>query len=120
MFSTNLDWMLSIRTVISAGSSGAKKESLCLRLENLTGQIGGSADKAKETAMDLAEVLKQAMQDNIMLAGRRNDKGSTREEVRRIEQEWEKIGLAAKEQERHLTERFRKTLTSFYRNNKRS
>ena len=97
-----------------------KKESLCLRLENLTGQIGGSAGKTQEMAMDLAEVLKQAMQDNIMLAGRRHDKGSIKEEVRKIEQEWEKIGLAAKDPERHLTARFKKTLTSFYRSNKKN
>lgn len=97
-----------------------KKESLCLRLENIIGMATGATIQGRGTALSLAETLKQAMQDNIMLAGRRNEKSSVQGEVKRIEQEWEKIGAAARDQERQLVERFRKALNSYYQKHKKN
>jgi hypothetical protein len=96
-----------------------KKESLCLRLENIIGKASASTGKKHAMALSLAEELKQAMQDNIMLAGRRNEKRSVQEEVKRIEQDWKKTGAAARDQERQLQERFRKALACFYQNRKK-
>ena len=92
-----------------------KKESLCLRLENILGLSyqPGAGERGK--ALSLAEELKQAMEDNFMLAGRRHEKKDLSGEVKRIEQEWEKIGSVPPRQIRPLTERYRKALVAYYK-----
>jgi hypothetical protein len=92
-----------------------KKESLCLRLENILGTTYESATKSRSQALSLAEELKQAMEDNFMLAGRRNEKKSIDEEIKRIEQDWQKIGPVPHKQVRPLTERFKKSLDAHYK-----
>lgn len=93
-----------------------KKESLCLRLENILGLSyqPGAGEKGK--ALSLAEELKQAMEDNFMLAGRRHEKKDLSGEVKRIEQEWQKIGPVPPRQIRPLTERYHKALAAYYKN----
>ncbi|MHB8809780.1 MAG: DUF349 domain-containing protein, partial [Desulfobulbaceae bacterium] len=91
-----------------------KKESLCLRLENILGHSyqAGAGEKGK--GLSLAEELKQAMEDNFMLAGRRQEKKDLSGEVKRIEQEWMKIGPVPPRQIRTLTERYKKALAAYY------
>ena len=92
-----------------------KKESLCLRLENILGTASGSVAKGEDKALSLAEELKQAMQDNFMLAGRREEKKSVSDEVKKIQQEWNKAGPALKEYEKKLNARFRHAIDSFHK-----
>jgi len=91
-----------------------QKETLCLRLENLIGAAPASGAKGKNQALSLAEQLKMAMEDNFMLAGRRDDKAQIQGEVKRIQEEWKKIGPAERKYEQALRDRFRKALDSFY------
>jgi hypothetical protein len=90
-----------------------KKESLCLRLENLLETTSASGGKGRGKALSLAEELKQAMEDNFMLAGRRNEKKTVQEEIERIERDWRKIGPVAQEQVRPLAERFKRALSHY-------
>jgi hypothetical protein len=93
-----------------------QKESLCLRLENILGaahESGGA--KSRNKGLSLAEELKQAMEDNFMLAGRRDDKKAVHEEVQRIEQNWRKIGPIPYDQVKPLATRFKKALDQYYR-----
>ncbi len=92
-----------------------KKESLCLRLENILGTAPKSVLKGRGKALSLAEELKQAMEDNFMLAGRRNEKKSIDEEIKRIEKDWHNIGAVPHNQVRPLTARFKKSLESYYK-----
>jgi len=71
--------------------------------------------KGRGKALSLAEELKQAMEDNFMLAGRRNEKKSIDEGIRRIEQDWHNIGSVPHKQVRPLTERFKKSLNTYYK-----
>lgn len=92
-----------------------KKEALCLELENL---IGLSAPSAGESAgaggLTLAEQLKHALESNIMLAGVRDDERRLGEEVRRLQQEWKRIGPVPREHEKKLRKRYRRALDAFY------
>jgi hypothetical protein len=90
-----------------------KKESLCLRLENLLGTAAASVNPGRAKALSLAEEFKQAREDNFILAGRRNEKKNVQDEISRIEQDWHKIGPVAQEQARPLAERFKKALNSY-------
>lgn len=92
-----------------------KKEILCLRLENIIGLSSGSGAGKHGKALSLAEELKQAMEDNFMLAGRRNEQKDIREEVKRIEQDWEKIGPVPPRQIRPITERYKKALAAYFK-----
>jgi len=92
-----------------------KKESLCLLLENILGPTYKSGATARDKAMSLAEELKQSMEDNFMLAGRRSEKKGISDEVKRIEQEWEKIGPVPHKQIKPLTERYKKALATYYK-----
>lgn len=92
-----------------------KKEVLCLRLENILGITPKSGNDTGPKALTLAEQLKQAMEDNFMLAGRRHEKKSVEEEIRRIETEWDQIGTPPYKQAAGLTARFRKSLDGYYR-----
>ena len=74
-----------------------------------------SGAKRRGKALSLAEELKQAMEDNFLLAGRRNEKKSISDEVKRIEQDWEKIGPVPYKQIRPLTERYNKALNAYYK-----
>ena len=67
----------------------------------------------KEKALSLAEELKQAMEDNFMLAGRRNEKGDISEEIKRIKQEWKDIGLVPPKVSKPLTDRYTKALAAY-------
>ena len=89
-----------------------KKESLCLRLENILGTASDSVARGEDKALSLAEELKQAMQDNFMLAGRRKEKNSIKDEVKMIQQEWKKTGPSLREYEKKLNGRFRQAITS--------
>jgi hypothetical protein len=97
-----------------------RKESLCLRLENLLGGAPASGGKGKNQALSLAEQLKIAMEDNFMLAGRRDDKAEIQAEVKRIQEEWKKIGPAERKYDQALGDRFRKALDSFYDRQKKN
>ena len=55
------------------------------------------------------------MEDNFLLAGRRNERKDLSAEVKRIEQDWEKIGPVPAKQIRPLTERYKKSLAIFYK-----
>ncbi|MDT8334357.1 MAG: DUF349 domain-containing protein [Desulfurivibrionaceae bacterium] len=92
-----------------------KKESLCLRLENILGEGRKAGGEGRDRALSLADELKQAMQDNFMLAGRRNEKKAIHEEVRRIERDWRKIGPVPYEQASLLARRFNNVLERYYR-----
>ncbi|MFZ5798789.1 MAG: DUF349 domain-containing protein [Thermodesulfobacteriota bacterium] len=91
-----------------------KKESLCLRLENILGLTVKAAGGEKSRALSLADELKQAMQDNFMLAGRRHEKKEISDEIRRIRREWEKIGPVPADRSKALNERYRKALDAYY------
>lgn len=92
-----------------------KKESLCLLLENILGTTYKPGSKGRGKALSLAEELKQAMENNFMLAGRRNEKKGISDEVKRIEQDWEKIGPVPYKQIRPLNERYKKALDAYYK-----
>lgn len=91
-----------------------KKEILCLRLENILGTASKSVGKGRGKALSLAEELKQAMEDNFMLAGRR-EKKDVSEEIKRIEQDWAKIGSVPYKQNKPLTVRYKKALDGYYK-----
>jgi hypothetical protein len=91
-----------------------KKESLCLLLENILGTTNKSGATGRGKALSLAEELKQAMEDNFMLAGRR-DKKDLGEEIKRIEQDWQKIGSVPYKQNQPLTARYKKALDIYYK-----
>ena len=55
------------------------------------------------------------MEDNFMLAGRRNEKNGISNEVKKIEQDWEKIGPVPHKQIRPLTARYKKALDAYYK-----
>ena len=74
-----------------------------------------SGVKGYEKVLSLAEELKQAMEDNFMLAGRRKEKNGMSDEVKRIEQDWEKIGPVPYKQVKPLTERYKKALNFYYK-----
>lgn len=93
-----------------------KKESLCLRLENILNLSYKAGARGHGKALSLAEELKQAMEDNFMLAGRRHEKKGISDEVKRIRQEWEKIGPVPPRQIRPLTERYKKALGAYHTN----
>ena len=95
-----------------------KKESLCLRLENILGTASGSVAKGEDKALSLAEELKQAMEDNFMLAGRREEKKSVIDEVKRIKLEWKKTGPPLREFEKQLNDRFRNAVDHFNKQQK--
>ncbi len=90
-----------------------QKETLCLRMENLAGATPAGV-KGKNQALSLAEQLKMAMEENFMLAGRRDDKAEIQAEVKKIQEEWKKIGPAERKYEQALRDRFRKALDTFY------
>jgi len=94
-----------------------KKESLCLRLENLVGAATPAAQPANQ-ALNLAEQLKMAMENNFMLAGRRDEKASVQSEVKRLQEEWKKIGPADRKYEAALQVRFHQAFNSFSEPNK--
>ncbi|MCL7488379.1 MAG: DUF349 domain-containing protein [Desulfobulbaceae bacterium] len=91
-----------------------KKESLCLRLENILNLSYKTGDREQGKALSLAEELKLAMEDNFMLAGRRDEKKDIDEEVKRIEQEWKTVGPVPPKQIRPLTGRYKKALDAYY------
>lgn len=91
-----------------------KKESLCLRLENILGLSSGAKGKKQAKALSLAEELKLAMEDNFMLAGRRNEQKDIRGEVKRIQEDWKKIGPVPPRQIKPLAERYKKALDAYY------
>lgn len=94
-----------------------KKERLCLRLANVLGTSSGPESEDVAKALTLAEAMKQAMEDNFMLAGRRNEKKTVSEEIRRIEQEWKKTGPVPYEQAEPVRKRFKKLLDGYQKNN---
>jgi hypothetical protein len=96
-----------------------KKEILCLRLENITNTTYQPVGKRPGKALSLAEELKQAMEDNFMLAGRRNEKKTVQEEIKRIEEDWQKIGPVAQDRIRPLTARYQKALDSYYKSQRK-
>ena len=51
-----------------------------------------------------------------MLAGRRNEKKDISGEVKKIEQEWKKIGPVSFEQTKILSERYKKSMDHFHEN----
>jgi len=91
------------------------KEALCLRLENLIGTASESVVNGKNKALSLAEQLKMAMEDNFILAGIRGEKKSVNDEIRRLQQEWKKIGPIPGKHEQALEKRFKKGLDIHYR-----
>lgn len=94
-----------------------KKESLCLRLENLVGAATPAAQPLNQT-INLAEQLKMAMENNFMLAGRRDEKATVQAEVKRLQEEWKKIGPADRKYEAALQVRFHQAFNSFSGQNK--
>ena len=92
-----------------------QKESLCLRLENLVGAAAPA--RPVNQALNLAEQLKMAMENNFMLAGRRDEKATVQAEVKRLQEEWKKIGPADRKYEQALQDRFQKALAGFNRPN---
>ncbi|MFO7607141.1 MAG: DUF349 domain-containing protein [Desulfurivibrionaceae bacterium] len=92
-----------------------KKESLCLRLENILGAARKPESGGRDRALSLAEELKQAMEDNFILAGRRNEKKTVGEEVGRIEQDWRNTGAVPYDQAESLNKRFQDALDRYYR-----
>lgn len=94
-----------------------KKESLCLRLENLVGSATPPASPVNQT-LNLAEQLKMAMENNFMLAGRRDEKATVQAEVKRLREEWKKIGPADRKYEAALQVRFHQAFNSFSEPNK--
>ncbi len=93
-----------------------QKEALCLRLETLVGASPAAAGTGQ--ALSLAEQLKMAMEENFMLAGRRQEKGEIAAEVKKLQEEWKKIGPAERQSEQALRDRFRKGLDAFYQGRK--
>lgn len=91
-----------------------KKESLCLRLENILGLSPKTGTGKPGKALSLAEELKQAMEDNFMLAGRRGEQKDVSGEVKRIRQEWDSIGPVPPKQIKPLRERYKKALDAYY------
>lgn len=94
-----------------------RKESLCLRLEGLVGATTPAAPPVDQ-ALNLAEQLKMAMENNFMLAGRRDEKATIQAEVKRLQEEWKKIGPADRKHEAALQVRFHQAYNSFTEQNK--
>ncbi|MBU0676276.1 MAG: DUF349 domain-containing protein [Proteobacteria bacterium] len=92
-----------------------KKEILCLRLENIVGSSIKSGGGGRGKALTLAEELKQAMEDNFILAGRRDEKNGLDEDVKKISQDWQKIGAVPREQEQHLNKRYKSAMDRYYK-----
>ncbi|MBU0482735.1 MAG: DUF349 domain-containing protein [Proteobacteria bacterium] len=90
------------------------RETLCLRLENLIGTASESVTKGKAKALSLAEQLKLAMEENFVMAGRRNDKKAVDDEVKKIQQDWAKIGPVPREHDKSIRQRFKKALDIYY------
>jgi len=96
-----------------------RKEGLCLRLENLIGTAAATpAGPPVDQSLNLAEQLKMAMENNFMLAGRRDDKVTIAAEVKKLQEEWKKIGPADRKYEPALQVRFHQAYNSFAEQNK--
>jgi len=95
-----------------------RKESLCLRLENLLGTATTPVAPPVDQSLNLAEQLKMAMENNFMLAGRRDDKATVMAEVKRLQDEWKKIGPADRKYEPALQVRFHQAFNSLQEQNK--
>ncbi|NTV14372.1 MAG: DUF349 domain-containing protein [Desulfobulbaceae bacterium] len=94
-----------------------RKESLCLRLENLIGAATPTAPPVNQ-GLNLAEQLKMAMENNFIMAGRRDEKATVLAEVKRLQEEWKKIGPADRKYEPALQIRFHQAFNSFQEQNK--
>ncbi len=87
-----------------------RKETLCVRLENLAGTTTEKS-LAETDASALAAALQQAMQGNAIAS----DSGRGRkEEIKKIQQQWRKIGPVDRQQDQLLNRRYRKALDVFY------
>ncbi|MBU0482916.1 MAG: DUF349 domain-containing protein [Proteobacteria bacterium] len=95
-----------------------KKETLCLQLENITGQPAGKSTAFQNQALSLAEQLKLSMEANFIMAGNRNDQQAKKTEVQLIQQAWEKIGSVPRINDKPLWQRYRKALDSFYKDDR--
>lgn len=95
-----------------------KKEALIVELENIVG-TNYTSDMTDNTnsALNLAEQLKIAMESNTFMAGKRDDRQRQKEEVKRIQQAWKKIGPADRNQEQKLWKRYRTLLDTFFSDN---
>jgi hypothetical protein len=92
-----------------------KKEGLILELENIVGiSHSNEDDKQKNSVLTLAEELKIALESNIFMAGKRDDRKRQREEVKHIQQAWKKIGPTSRDQEQKLWKRYKAALDFFY------
>lgn len=94
-----------------------KKESLCLRLESLVGAATPAA-RPVDQALSLAEQLKMAMENNFMLAGRRDELATVQAEVKRLQEEWKRIGPADRKHEAALQVRFHQAFNRFHEEHK--
>ncbi len=92
-----------------------KKERLLLELENIVG-ISHSNEEGmeKNSTLTLADELKIALESNIFMAGKRDDRQRQREEVEHIQQTWKTIGPTSGNQEQKLWKRYKAALDFFY------
>ena len=81
-------------------------------------KIIGTASEAvasgRDKALNLAEQLKLAMEENFIMAGRSDEKRAAEEEVKKIQQEWKKIGPVPREHDKSTRLRFKKALDTYY------
>jgi hypothetical protein len=91
-----------------------KKEELCFQLERLAGEEPDITSTPDDKGIDLVEQFRIARESNFMLAGKTDNTRGKREEVRRIQQEWKKVGTTFREQEQKLWKRYRRAIDKIY------
>ncbi len=92
-----------------------RKEALCFQLEKILGIDPPIQDsKNDKKALTLADEIKLALEINFALRGMGDDRRRKSDEVRRMQQEWKKIGPVPQDQEQLLWGRFRRALDVFF------
>ncbi len=96
-----------------------KKEELCFQLERLLGRET-EVQIDKENGLDLMEQFRIAREANFILSGKIGNSGGKRAEVRRIQQEWKKVGPTFREKEQELWKRYRRAIDALYEKNEKN
>jgi hypothetical protein len=91
------------------------KEALCVRLERIVVVDSSAPEGSPENkALSLGEQLKVAIESNFALAGQQDNRDHKLAEIRRVQEEWKKIGPVPREHDKDLWHRYRRLLDAFY------
>jgi hypothetical protein len=100
-----------------------EKEGLITRIEMLAAEKHGkdnepSTKTNKTASISLADELQMAMENNFIVS---SISGSAmHDEIKRIQEQWKKIGYVPRDKENELWNRYRQALDAFYDNAKKS